>query len=63
MSGLINGTTLLRYTEIELDRGVSIQEIIDDVIQPDIYDALFVNYWEVGMSDGLIRYLWNNQTI
>lgn len=53
----------LRSIKRELDRGVSIQEIIDDVIQPDIYDAPFVNYWEVGMSDGLIRYLWNNQTI
>ena len=53
----------LRSIKPELDRGVSIQEIIDDVIQPDIYDAPFVNYWEVGMSDGLIRYLWNNQTI
>lgn len=53
----------LRSIQRELDKGVSIQEIIDDVIQPDIDGAPFVNYWEIGMSDGLIRYLWNNQTI
>lgn len=53
----------LRSIRRELSKGVSIQEIVSDVIQPDIDDAPFVNYWEVGMSDGLIRYLWNNQTI
>lgn len=47
----------LRSIKRELDRCVSIQEIIDDVIQPDIDGAPFVNYWEVGMSDGLIAYL------
>lgn len=47
----------LRSIKRELDRGISIQEIINDVIQPDIDGAPFVNYWEVGMCDGLIKYL------
>lgn len=47
----------LRSIKRELDRGISIEEIITDVIQPDIDDAPFVNYWEVGMCDGLIRHL------
>lgn len=47
----------LRSIKRELDRGVSIQEIIDDVIQPDIDGAPFVNYWEVGMCDALIKHL------
>ncbi|EJB8411835.1 HNH endonuclease [Acinetobacter baumannii] len=49
----------LRFIQREIDKGVSIQEIIRDVIQPDIDEAPFVNYWEVGMCDGLIRYLNN----
>ena len=47
----------LRSIKRELDREISIQEIITDVIQPDIDDAPFVNYWEVGMCDALIKYL------
>lgn len=47
----------LRSIKRELDRRISIEEIISDVIQPDIDDAPFVNYWEVGMCDGLIKYL------
>lgn len=47
----------LRSIKRELDRGISIQEIIDDVIKPDIDGAPFINYWEVGMCDGLIKYL------
>lgn len=47
----------LRSIKRELDNGISIQEIITDVIQPDIDDAPFVNYWEVGMCDALIKYL------
>ncbi|MDM1737542.1 HNH endonuclease [Acinetobacter towneri] len=51
----------LRSIKRELDRGSSIQEIIDDVIQPDIDGAPFVNYWEVGMCDALINYLHSEQ--
>lgn len=47
----------LRSIKREMDQGISIQEIISEVIQPDIDDAPFVNYWEVGMCDGLIKYL------
>ena len=47
----------LRSIQRELDRGVCIKEIIDDVIYPDIDRAPFINYWEVGMCDGLIKYL------
>ncbi len=53
----------LRSIKRELDRGISIKEIITDVIQPDIDGAPFINYWEVGMSDALIKHFRSNQAI
>lgn len=47
----------LRSIRREIQKKVTIQEIIVDVIHPDITDAPFVNYWEVGMCDALIRHL------
>lgn len=53
----------LKFIRSMLKAGISRDSVITENLQSLIDDAPFVNYWEVGMSDGLIRYLWNNQTI
>lgn len=53
----------LTFIRSMLKAGVSRHSIISENLKSLIIHAPFVNYWEVGMSDGLIRHLMNNQSI
>lgn len=53
----------LTFIRSMLKAGIRRNSIITENLQSLIDDAPFINYWEVGMSDGLIRHLMNNQTI
>lgn len=53
----------LTFIRSMLAAGISRHSIINENLRSLIINAPFVNYWEVGMSDGLIRHLMSNQSI